>query len=285
MTADVGPTRGSAAGADPQPQIATRPVAVVTGAGRGIGAATAGRLAAAGWNLVLVDAVTDDPALGYPLARPEDLKATAEACGGPDRVVTAVADVRDQVGLDGAVRAGLERLGRIDAAVAAAGCIAGGPDGWDTSDEVWSAMVGVNLEGVWRLARAAVPAMLSRPAPRSGRFVAVASAGGLVGLPKLAAYCAAKAGVIGLVRALAAELGPHGITANSVAPGSTKTAMLDASAAVYGLSGTDEFAAHHLIPRLLDPEEPAALIAWLCSDEAGGLTGACIPVDAGMTAK
>jgi NAD(P)-dependent dehydrogenase (short-subunit alcohol dehydrogenase family) len=114
--------------------------------------------------------------------------------------------------------------------------------------------------------------------------VAVASAGGLVGLPLLGAYCAAKAGVIGFVRSLAAELGPHGITANAVAPGSTTTAMLDASAAVYGLDGTAEFATHHLLPRLLDPDEPAAMLAWLCSADAGGITGAVIPVDAGMTA-
>lgn len=106
----------------------------------------------------------------------------------------------------------------------------------------------------------------------------------MAGLPRLAAYCAAKAGVAGLVRALAAELGPHGVTANAVAPGSTTTAMLDASAAVYGLEGVGGFAEHHLLPRLLGPDEPAALIAWLCSEEAGGVTGALLPVDAGMTA-
>ena len=104
-------------------------------------------------------------------------------------------------------------------------------------------MMTINLEGVWRLANAAVPAMLERPRPRQGRFVAVASAGGTRGLPLLSAYSAAKHGVIGFVRSLAAELGPEGITANAVAPGSTTTAMLDASAAVYGIDPQD-FAAH-----------------------------------------
>jgi len=91
--------------------------------------------------------------------------------------------------------------------------------------------------------------------------------------------------VIGFVRSLAAELGPHGITANAVAPGSTRTAMLDASAAVYGLTDVDEFAAHHLLQRLVTPEEVAATIAWVCSAAASGVTGAVIPVDAGMTAS
>jgi NAD(P)-dependent dehydrogenase (short-subunit alcohol dehydrogenase family) len=130
-----------------------------------------------------------------------------------------------------------------------------------------------------------MPVMLERPAPRQGRFVAVASSGGTVGIYRLAAYSAAKHGVIGLVRSLAAELGVHGITANAVAPGSTRTAMLDASAAVYGLDDPQEFAQQHLLPRLLLPEEPAALIAWLCGPESSGITGAVLPVDAGMTAR
>jgi SDR family mycofactocin-dependent oxidoreductase len=207
------------------------------------------------------------------------------SCGGEGRAVGVVADVRDQAALAGAVVEARRRFGGVDAAVAAAGCIVGGREAWRTTDVEWSTMIGVNLEGVWRLATAVVPALLDRAEPRTGRFVAVASTGGLVGLPLLSAYCAAKAGVIGLVRSLAAELGPHGVTANAIAPGSTTTAMLDASAAVYGLDGTAEFATHHLLPRLLDPSEPAALLAWLCSREASGLTGAVIPVDAGMTAR
>jgi SDR family mycofactocin-dependent oxidoreductase len=260
-------------------------VAIITGAARGIGAATARRLAADGWRLVLVDVAADNPALTYSLSTPGDLEATVAACGGPARAIGVVADVRRQDDLDRAVAVATDRFGGLDAAVASAGCIGGGETSWHTPDELWSTMVGVNLEGVWRLANAAIPALLTRPSPRQGRLVAVSSAGGLVGLPLLAAYCAAKAGVVGLIRSLAAELGPYGVTANAIAPGSTTTAMLDASASVYGLDGTAEFATHHMLPRLLDPSEPAALLAWLCGPESSGMTGAILPVDAGMTAR
>jgi SDR family mycofactocin-dependent oxidoreductase len=260
-------------------------VAVITGAARGIGAATAKRLAADDWRLVLVDRCEDDPDLGYPLATPEDLKATVEACGGPANAEGVIADVRDQDALDAAVAKAVERFGGLDAALAIAGCIGGGVEAWNTPDPLWSALIAINLEGAWRLAKAAVPALLERPAPRQGRYVAVASAGGTVGIYMLAAYSAAKHGVIGLVRSLAAELGPHGITANAVAPGSTSTAMLDASARVYGLQSPTLFADQHLLQRLLVPDEPAALIAWLCGPDSSGITGAVLPVDAGMTAR
>ncbi len=259
-------------------------VAVVTGAGRGIGAAVAQALSAEGWSLVLVDRCADDAALGYPLATEAELHAVAAACGGDRRAVAVVADVRDQAALDGAVAVAEARFGGLDAAVAAAGCIAGGWPTWATPEAAWEAMVGVNLEGVWRLATAAVPALLRRPQPRRGRFVAVSSSGGTTGLPNLGAYVAAKHGVNGLVRSLAAELGPEGVTANAVAPGSTRTAMLQASAAVYDLASVEEFAAHHLLGRLVEPAEVAALVAWVCGAGSSGVTGAVLPVDAGMTA-
>lgn len=259
-------------------------MAIITGGARGIGAATAVALAADGWRLVLVDRCADDPALRYPLATRADLDGVVAACG-PERAIGVVADVRDQPGLDAAVAQAIARFGRLDAAVAAAGAITGGDPAWEVVDETWEAMVGINLEGVWRLARAAVPALLASAPPRRGRFVAVASAGASVGLPLLTAYTAAKAGVVGLVRSLAAELAPEGITANAVAPGSTDTSMLKASADVYGLASVDEFAVHHLSQGLVTPEQVAALVAWLCGETSGAVTGALLPVDAGMTAR
>lgn len=261
-------------------------VALVTGAARGIGRATAEALAGAGWRVVLVDRCADDPALDYPLAARADLDAAVEACGGAaGRAAGIVGDVRDQAALDEAVATATRRFGGLDAAVAAAGCVAGGAEAWQTDDDGWATMIGVNLEGVWRLARAAVPALLARPAPRSGRFVAVSSMAGSVGIPMLAAYAAAKHGVNGLVRSLAAELGPAGITVNAVAPGSTTTTMLDASAAVYSLTSHEPLIEQHLLGRPLEPAEIAALIAWVCGPQSSGVTGAILPVDAGATSR
>ncbi|MGC9960493.1 MAG: mycofactocin-coupled SDR family oxidoreductase [Acidimicrobiales bacterium] len=258
-------------------------VAVVTGAARGIGAAVSRALSAAGWKLVLVDSCSDDPVVDYSLATLGEFEAVVRECG-PD-AAGHVADVRDQEGLDVAVDLAVSRFGGLHAAVAVAGMIGGGPAGWETGDELWEAMIDVNLAGVWRLARAAIPAMLAMPMPRQGRFVAVASAGGVVGFPRLSAYVAAKHGVIGFTRSLAAELATEGITANVVAPGSTRTAGLVASAAVYGLESPEEFRVHHLEPRLLEPAEVAAAIVWLCGAGSSGVTGAVLPVDAGMTAR
>ena len=109
--------------------------------------------------------------------------------------------------------------------------------------------------------------MLASPGPR--RFVAVASAAGTLGLPRLGVYAAAKHGVIGLVRSLAADLSGTGATANVVAPGSTRSALLDASADVYGLESPEDFVMHQQpLGRLIEPGEAAALICWLCSPAA-----------------
>jgi SDR family mycofactocin-dependent oxidoreductase len=259
--------------------------AVITGGARGIGAAIARRLAADGWDLVIVDRCADDAALDYPLATKTDLDGVIRDCGGPDHAVGLVGDVRDQTVLDHAVASAVERFGRLDAAVAAAGCIAGGQPTWLTDDAVWTTVFGINVDGVRRLAQAVVPALLAQPRPRHGRFVAISSMGGSVGLPMLSAYVAAKHAVNGIIRSMAAEVGREGITANAIAPGSTTTAMLTASAGLYGLANTESLSNQHLLERPLDPSEVAALVAWVCSPASSGVTGAVLPVDAGATSQ
>jgi len=123
---------------------------------------------------------------------------------------------------------------------------------------------------------------LRRPSPRAGRFLAVSSTAASRGLPMLAAYGAAKAGVAGLVRGIAAELRGTGITANSVSPGSTATPILDESARLYGLDGAEVFARQHTIERLIQPEEVAAALVWLAGPAGAAVTGVDLPVDGGL---
>jgi SDR family mycofactocin-dependent oxidoreductase len=262
------------------PRRPASPVALVTGAARGVGAATVAALAAGGWRVIAADRCADDPALPYPLGSRADLDRVAEAAG--DDVVAWVADARDPGALAAAVGEAERRWGGLDAAIAVAGVIAGGVPAWQFPVEQEAALLDVNLGGVLNLARAAVPALLRRPVPRRGRFIAVASAAATRGLPMLAAYCASKAGVAGFIRALAAELGGTGVTANAVSPGSTATPVLDESARLYSLPAAESFAGQQPLGRLLRPEEVAAVIAFLAGDGASGMTGAIVPVDGGL---
>jgi len=261
-------------------------VALVTGAARGIGAATVRGLAAQGWAVLAVDLCADDPALPYPLGRRDELdRVVGEACaaaGDPEAVRGLAADVRRSEQLVGAVSIAERAWGGLDAAVAVAGVIAGGVPLWEMPVGQLDAVLDTDLRGVVNLARAAVPALLRRPEPRQGRFLAVASAAATRGLPMLAAYCAAKAGVAGLIRALAVELGGTGITANAVSPGSTDTAMLTETARLYGLLAAASFASQQPVQRLLEPEEVAAALVWLAGEGSSAMTGAVVPVDGGL---
>jgi len=257
--------------------------ALVTGAARGVGAATVAALAVGGWRVIAVDRCADDPALQYPLGTPADLDHVVEVARPAEGdVVGYVADTRDPDALAAAVGEAERRWGGLDAAIAVAGVIAGGAPAWQVPREREAALLDVNLGGVLNLARVAVPALLRRPAPRRGRFIAVASAAATRGMPMLAAYSAAKAGVAGFIRALAAELGGTGVTANAVSPGSTATAALDESARLYALPAAESFAIQQPLGRLLRPEEVAAVIAFLAGEDASGMTGAIVPVDGGL---
>ena len=256
-------------------------VAVVTGAARGIGAATVHRLAKDGWRVVAVDACRDDPDVDYPLGTRAELDAVCARHDG--LVLPHEADVRSAAALADAVRLALDTFGGLDAAVAGAAVMAGGQEAWRETDRTWRVLLDVDLFGVLNLARAAVPALLQRPEPRTGRFVAIASVAADRGLWRLSAYTAAKHAVLGLVRGLAADLRGTGVTATAVSPGSTDTAMLRATAGLYEVPEVGDFAAHQLIGRLIDPAEVAAAIGWLCSAEAGAVTGSVVQVDGGFT--
>jgi SDR family mycofactocin-dependent oxidoreductase len=269
-------------------------VAVVTGAARGIGAATVRALASRGWAVVASDRATDDPRVPYALGNEAELRGVVASAtdlfprsgaDGPNGnpVVAEVADTTDPGDMARVVATAEHLFGGLDALVCAAGVIAGGMPLWEMPEEALDAVLSVDLGGTITAARAGIPALLRRPAPRQGRFVAVASAAAHRGLPQLAAYGAAKAGVAGLVRGLAAELAGTGITANAVSPGSTATAMLNESARIYGLGDTRPFADQQPVGRLLTTDEVAAALVWLAGPDSAALTGAVIPVDGGLT--
>lgn len=259
-----------------------RPWAVVTGAARGMGAAIAGRLARDGFDLVLVDRPAGDlaGAVGYPLGTADDLERSAEACRTVGaEVLVAAADVRDEAAVADAV--GRVPAGGLRAAVAVAGIIGADKPAWEFTRAELTLDLDTNFHGVANLARATVPHLLAAPAG-TGRFVAVVSIAGEIGLPRLAAYVASKHAALGYVRSLAADLGRYGVTANAILPGSTRTALLERSAQVYGLADIEQFGPSQRLGRLIEPADIAAAASWLCGPDSAAVTGTDFRVDGGF---
>jgi len=254
-------------------------VAIVTGAARGIGAATVDALVNDGFYVVAVDRCRDIADVPYALATPADLDAVVARHG--EHVLGLVGDVRSSSDMQLAVDTALRHFGRLDAVVAAAGVVGGGGPLWEMSDATFDAIMSVNVLGTRRLIEAATPALLTNGG--YGRIVAIASAAGRQGLRHMAAYSAAKHAVVGLIRGVAMDLADTKVTANAVSPGSTRTAILEASAALYDLPSGEAFASQQPIGRLLEPSEVAGMISWLCSAHSSAVTGADLAVDGGMT--
>jgi NAD(P)-dependent dehydrogenase (short-subunit alcohol dehydrogenase family) len=248
-------------------------VAAITGGGRGIGAAIAHVLAGRGASVALLGRDAGElEARAAEVAREHAVPAIAVACdvADPEAVAAAFAAVR-------------AALGDPSILVNNAGQAAGVAFA-QTDLELWERMLAVNLTGTFLCTRAALPAML---AAGHGRIVNIASTAGLKGYSHTAAYCAAKHGVVGLTRALATEVARSGVTVNAVCPGYTDTDM--ARAAVDNLvraGRSPEEALRALtrgmpIGRLIRPEEVAGAVAWLCSSEAGAVTGEAVVVAGG----
>jgi len=238
-------------------------VAFVTGAGRGIGAATARALAGAGAAVMALD--REAPTV-------EAVAAELRAAGA--EAESAAVDVTD----DGAVRAAVERTmarwGRLDVLVNNAGIVRDATLA-KVSDADWALTLDVNLRAAMACARAVVPHM--RAAGR-GRILSASSVVARSGNFGQSAYVASKAGIIGLTRVWARELGPHGITANAVAPGFIDTPMLESIPAVY----REQAVARIPAGRTGRPEEVAAVYLFLASDLAAFMNGAVVGVDGGQ---
>ncbi|HEU5189557.1 MAG TPA: SDR family NAD(P)-dependent oxidoreductase [Methylomirabilota bacterium] len=234
--------------------------ALVTGAARGIGLAIARRLAADGARVAVLDLD----------------RAGAEAAAktlGPE-VLALTADVTRSAEVDAAVAAVVRRWGRLDVLVNNAGITGRSFPIWELSDEDWARVIDVDLASVFYGCRAAVKVMLPQG---GGRIINIASIAGKEGNPTLVPYSTAKAGVIGLTKAVAKEVATRGILVNAVAPAVIGTELLQQMER----STVDFLVSKIPMGRVGRPEEVAALVAWLASDECSFSTGAVYDLSGG----
>ena len=243
--------------------------ALVTGASRGIGLATARALVAAGAR-VAVNGRT-----------PGSVATAIDGLGAGDRLAAAPGDISTVAGCEAVVGAALRALGGLDILVNNAGVFAIAAIA-DSDEALWDAMMAVNVKGTYFCSRAALPALKAA----RGTIVNVASEAGLIGAPGMTAYCASKGAVVNLTRAMALELAPD-VRVNCVCPGTIDTDMIRAGIAFDGTGVvTDLQKAKDFYPmkRIGTPDEVAAAILYLASPAAGFVTGMALPIDGGATA-
>jgi SDR family mycofactocin-dependent oxidoreductase len=267
-------------------------VAVITGAARGIGRATALRFAEEGADVALLDIGRDVASVPYPGARPHQLNdvcVEVEALGR--KALALPADVTNTEDISQAMAKVVAAWGRIDILVTAAGIDSWGK-AWELTDEQWQKMIDVNLTGVWKTARAVGPTMIAQ---RSGAIVFIGSVLSHRANKEFAHYTAAKHGVLGVMRAFALELAPYGVRANSVDPTVVKTDMVMNQAYLDRLGGhpgttLEEAREHYLKWNTLpipwaEPVDVANAVLFLASEEARAITGVALPVDLGALLK
>jgi (+)-trans-carveol dehydrogenase len=271
-------------------------VAFITGAARGQGRAHAVRLAQEGADIIAVDICKKIDTVDLIAAStPEDLAETADLVKGHNRrIYTAEVDVRDYDALKAAVDTGVEQLGKLDIIVANAGIGNGGQTLDKTSEADWTAMIDINLSGVWKTVKAGVPHILA--GGNGGSVILTSSVGGLKAYPHCGHYVAAKHGVVGLMRTFAVELGAQNIRVNSVHPTNVNTPLFmnDGTMRLFRPDlenpGPEDMKVvgqlmHTLPIGWVEPEDIANAVLFLASDEARYVTGVTLPIDGGSCLK
>ena len=270
-------------------------VAFITGAARGQGRSHAVRLAQEGADIIAVDICRGFADSTAPAATPEDLAETADMIKNLDRrVVTAQVDVRDYAALKAALDGGVEELGRLDIVVANAGIGTTGVKLHKMAESIWEETIDINLGGVWKTVKAAVPHL--KMGGRGGSVIITSSVGGLKTYPQVGHYIAAKHGVVGLMRTFAVELGAESIRVNTIHPTHVNTPLL-MNEPTYRMfrpdlenPGPADLApicqSFHFLPiPWVEPVDISNAVLFLASDEARYITGVTLPVDAGSLLK
>ncbi|MBY6413090.1 mycofactocin-coupled SDR family oxidoreductase [Rhodococcus sp. BP-252] len=269
-------------------------VAFITGAARGQGRSHAVRLAQEGADIIAIDLCEQVGTVGFPLATEEDLAQTVKEVEALDRrIVATKADVRDTAALKKAVDDGVAELGRLDIVLANAGIASFAPVD-ELTDEMWDDMIDINLTGVFKTVRAALPHL--KAGGRGGAIVLTSSTAGIKGLGNLAHYVAAKHGVVGLVKTFANEFAPYNIRVNSVHPTSVNTDMIHNEQTYKTFlpdnpnpqkdDAAEAFKTLNALPiEWVEPVDISNAIAFLVSDEGRYITGVQLPVDAGSVIK
>jgi NAD(P)-dependent dehydrogenase (short-subunit alcohol dehydrogenase family) len=247
--------------------------AVVTGGGRGIGAAVARALAADGARVILAARTA---------AEVESVAKEIESAGGA--AWPAVVDVKDPESVASLASRAASRVGGVDILVTCAGVAWSAPLARQTIED-WERIFAVNVTGTFLATKAFLPPMMERG---WGRVVHMASVAGLAGAKYIAAYAASKHAVVGFTRAVAAEAAPRGVTVNALCPGYVDTAMTEESVArIVNRTGLSDAEARAAIlatspqGRLIEPAEIARAVTWLCEDGARGVNGQAIAIDGG----
>ena len=268
-------------------------VVLITGGARGQGRSHAVRMAEEGADIILTDVCAQLPFVDYDMATVEDLAETVQMVEKLGRrCLSYVADARDVTKMRQVVDEAVSELGRLDTVLINHGISTRHDIHTEDADEIWDLVVDTNLSAVFKTARAAVPHMMEN----GGSIIVTASAAGLVPLFGNTAYAAAKHGVIGLVRTLAAELGPHWIRVNAVCPTAVSTPLFLNDAHIKAFCGDEPGKTFedmkwpsqslNLLPvPWIDADAVSSAMLYLASDDAKYVTGVALPVDAGMTAQ
>ncbi|GAA1205042.1 mycofactocin-coupled SDR family oxidoreductase [Prauserella alba] len=265
-------------------------VAFITGAARGQGRSHAVALAEEGADIIAIDTTAKVDSIPYPLATADDLDETVRLVERTGRrIVARDADVRDSQALAAAVNAGVDRFGRLDIVLANAGIFGHGPS-LEMTDEAWQDTIDINLTGVWKTLKAAVPHIID--GGRGGSVVITSSVAGVQANANTAHYASSKAGLIMLMKVMAKELAPHNIRVNTVHPTAVATDMI-LRESLYRLFAPDvenptradfEAAAQDLnaLPVVaLQPEDVTDQVLHLVSDKGRYITGSMQMVEAG----